>query len=283
MWKEERETEGRRRMMAREMGSFFASFLFLLDDVPPLLSRRHLSFWPEKGRKQYEMAVRKRSASLFFVCLSVCVLVPFLLIWSSSAFSFFSFSLPLCTWVGGWVGAARLLLSLATDNPSCSVVDVGNRRSSLRARKRVGTLVVVVVVVCNHATFLSFPFFFIHPPSGRRGGGDGEPVAPVGWNQSIIVNESSRNESFKGKREEKEARWMDGWILRPLLVLLLSLYLHINKTERRKSILVVVWPAGNYITCPSLFLSVWRLLQIALIGPNHPHLVPHSVLVSLRM
>ena len=156
----ERKTEGRRRMMAREMGSFFASFLFLLDDVPPLLSRRHLSFWPEKGRKQYEMAVRKRSASLFFVCLSVCVLVPFLLIWSSSAFSFFSFSLPLCTWVGGWVGAARLLLSLATDNPSCSVVDVGNRRSSLRARKRVGTLVVVVVVVCNHATFLSFPFFY---------------------------------------------------------------------------------------------------------------------------
>ena len=90
----------------------------------------------------------------------------------------------------------------------------------------------------------SLSLFFIHPPSGRRGGGDGEPVAPVGWNQSIIVNESSRNESFKGKREEKEARWMDGWmdgwILRPLLVLLLSLYLHINKTERRKSILVVV-------------------------------------------
>ena len=199
--------------------------------APSLISTPSFFLAGEGAEAIRDGSQKEERQSLFCLSVCVCVLVPFLLIWSSSAFSFFSFSLPLCTWVGGWVGAARLLLSLATDNPSCSVVDVGNRRSSLRARKRVGTLVVVVVVVCNHATFLSFPFFFIHPPSGRRGGGDGEPVAPVGWNQSIIVNESSRNESFKGKREEKEARWMDGYYGRCLCCCSRYIYTSIRQKE----------------------------------------------------
>ncbi len=100
----------------------------VLITTPSFCSRKEEE---EEGRKQYEMAVVERKARVFFLFVSAIsfdLIIIFRVFWGGLLFfihpsihpsivGWFPFCLSYYVWV-----AARLLLSLATDNPSWALV-----------------------------------------------------------------------------------------------------------------------------------------------------------------